>query len=74
MVCIVSFNVSLVHHYWALFVYVHFMTHGCWLILSVYIIMSFDLWIMRLCGNFVITLIHHYWEWFAFFQPHSLLI
>ena len=30
---------------------------GCWLILSVYIIMSFDFPFVRLFGNFVITLI-----------------
>jgi hypothetical protein len=32
---------------------------GCWLILSVYIIMSFDFPFVRLFGNFVITLIIH---------------
>ena len=31
---------------------------GCWLILSVYIIMSFDFPIVRLFGDFVITLIY----------------
>ena len=30
---------------------------GCWLVLSVYIIMSFDFPFVRLFGNFVITLI-----------------
>ena len=32
---------------------------GCWLILSVYILMSFDFPFVRLFGNFVITLINY---------------
>ena len=37
---------------------------GCWLILSVYILMSFDFPFVRAFGNFVITLIcNNYWPY-----------
>jgi hypothetical protein len=36
---------------------------GCWLILSVYILTSFDFPFVRLFGNFVITLVHMIYFW-----------